>query len=239
MSTGQEGRATRVNVFERAYEGLPSWEIGRPQGAVIRLAQRGLIAGRVLDVGCGTGRNSLHLAALGHSVLGIDIAAVAIERATASAAEQGIQAEFLALDAFRLPALGREYDTVIDIGLFHTLQPADRVAYAASLRSVMAPGGRCFLVCWNERNDFGYGPERVTRGAIRSSFSRGWRVEAIEAETLETRLAGGTAHAWLACLRPRRRRAPPEVGFAPSFGPRRPSAVPTLVTTTAPAREVE
>ncbi|HET9520249.1 MAG TPA: class I SAM-dependent methyltransferase [Candidatus Limnocylindrales bacterium] len=193
-----------MNVFERAYEGVPSWETGRPQGAVVRLADAGRIVGRVLDVGCGTGRNSLHLAALGHPILGIDIAAAATERAMAAAAEQGAPAEFLRLDAFQLSALGRTFDTIVDIGLFHTLQPADRVAYAASLRAAIAPDGRCFVVCWNERNDFGYGPERVTRGAIRSSFSRGWRVEAIEAETLETRLAGGTAHAWLACVRPRR-----------------------------------
>jgi 2-polyprenyl-3-methyl-5-hydroxy-6-metoxy-1,4-benzoquinol methylase len=198
-----------VNVFDRAYEGVPSWETGRPQGAVIRLADAGRIVGSVLDVGCGTGRNSLHLAALGRPILGIDIAATAIERATASAAEQGVPAEFLRLDAFQLPALGRTFDTITDIGLFHTLQPADRLAYAASLRAAIAPDGRCFVVCWSDRNDFGYGPERVTRGAIRSSFSRGWRVEAIEAETLETRLAGGTAHAWLACLRPRRRGAAP------------------------------
>lgn len=215
-----------MNVFERAYEGRPSWEIGRPQGAVIRLAEAGRIVGRVLDVGCGTGQNSLHVAALGHPVVGIDIAAAAIERARGDAVARGIQAEFLVLDVFQLAGLGRTFDTIIDIGLFHTLQPADRMAYAASLRSAMAPAGRCFLVCWNERNDFGYGPQRVTRGAIRSSFARGWRVEGIEAETLETRLAGGSAHAWLARLQPRRRRAATDVGIHPNFGPIGTSGIP-------------
>jgi SAM-dependent methyltransferase len=201
-------------MFDRAYEGVPSWEIGHPQGAVVRLAEGGLIEGSVLEVGCGTGYNSLFLAARGHPVLGIDFVPAAIELATAASIGAAVPAEFLVLDARRLAGLGRAFDTIIDIGLFHTLQPADRVAYAAGLRSVMAPGGRCFLLCWNERNDFGYGPERVTRGAIRSAFSRGWRVEGIAAETLETRLAGGTAHAWLARLLPRRRRAAPDAGFA-------------------------
>jgi 2-polyprenyl-3-methyl-5-hydroxy-6-metoxy-1,4-benzoquinol methylase len=196
-----------VTVFDRAYEGVPSWEIGRPQSAVVRLSEAGLIAGSVLDVGCGTGRNSLFLAELGYPVLGIDIAAAAIARATAASVEEGVPAQFLALDAFHLAELGRTFDTIIDIGLFHTLQPFDRVAYAASLRAAIAPGGRCFVVSWSDRNDFGYGPQRITRGAIRSTFSIGWRVEAIVAETLETRLAGGTAHAWLAHLRPRRVRS--------------------------------
>lgn len=195
-----------MTVFDSAYESVPSWEIGRPQGAVVRLAETGLIVGSVLDVGCGTGRNSLLLAALGNPVLGIDIAAAAIERATAASVELGVPARFLVMDAFHLAELERTFDTIIDIGLFHTLQPFDRVAYAASLRTAIAPDGRCFVLAWSERNDFGYGPERVTRGAIRSTFSIGWRIEDIAAETLETQLAGGTAHAWLARLRPTRAR---------------------------------
>ena len=197
---------SRVTVFDRAYEGVPSWETGRPQGAVVRLAEAGFIAGSVLDVGCGTGRNSLVLAELGHPVLGIDIAPAAIARATAASAELGIPALFLVWDAFHLAGLERTFDTIIDIGLFHTLQPFDRAAYAASLRTAIAPGGRCFTLSWSERNPFGYGPQRITRGAIRSTFSAGWKIEDIRAETLETRLAGGTAHAWLACLRPTRAR---------------------------------
>jgi cyclopropane fatty-acyl-phospholipid synthase-like methyltransferase len=197
-----------VNVFDRAYEGVPSWETGRPQAAVVRLAEAGLVAGSVLDVGCGTGLNSLFLAERGHPVLGIDIAAAAISRATAASGERDVPAEFLVLDAQQLAELGRSFDTITDIGMFHTLQPFDRVAYAASLRTAIAPGGRCLVLCWSERNAFGYGPQRITRGMIRAAFSIGWRLEGIRAETLETRLEGGTAHAWLACLRPRRVRGP-------------------------------
>ena len=195
-----------MTVFDRAYESVPSWEIGRPQGAVVRLAEAGLVVGSVLDVGCGTGSNSLLLVEGGHLVLGIDIAAAAIARATAAAAESAVPAEFLVFDAFRLADLGRSFDTILDVGMFHTLQPDDRAAYAASLRTVIAPGGSCFVVAWSDRNDFGYGPQRITRGAIRSAFARGWQVEEIRPETLDTRLAGGTAHAWLARLRPRRAR---------------------------------
>ena len=31
------------------------WDIGRPQPTFLRLAEEGLLAGRVLDAGCGTG----------------------------------------------------------------------------------------------------------------------------------------------------------------------------------------
>ena len=190
-----------MSVFDRAYEATPSWEIGRPQGAVIRLADAGLAQGAVLDVGCGTGESALELARRGLPVVGIDIAAAAIERARGLAAERGIAAEFLVLDAFRLGELGRTFDTILDIGLFHWLQPGERDAYAASLRGAIRSGGRLFLVCWSDRNPFGIGPGRITRREIRAAFRRGWRVEAIEPETIDTRLAMGTAHAWLARIR--------------------------------------
>ena len=190
-----------MTVFDRAYEATPSWDIGRPQPVVVRLADRGLAAGTVLDVGCGTGENALELARRGLQVTGIDIADRAIERARATAAERGLDAEFLVLDAFQLADLGRTFDTVLDVGLFHVLQPEERGPYAASLRGAIRTGGSFLLVCWSDRNPFGIGPARVRRSEIRSTFRGGWRVEATEPETLDTRLEMVRAKAWLARIR--------------------------------------
>ena len=186
--------------FDNAYRdgGTPTWDIGRPQGAVVRLATAGHISGSVLDAGCGTGENALHLAGLGHPVLGVDFAAAAIERAIAKAADRHLPVEFRVADALDLDALGRTFDTIIDIGLFHTLEDGDRTRYAASLAAALRPGGRAFLLCWSDRNPFGRGPRRVTRREIRAAFRDGWRVESIEPEWLETRLLEGRVHAWLA-----------------------------------------
>jgi SAM-dependent methyltransferase len=189
-----------MTVFDRAYEATPSWDIGRPQPAVIRLANRGLARGAVLDAGCGTGENALELARRGLEVTGIDIAARAIERARATAAERGLAAEFLVVDAFLLAGLGRTFDTVLDVGLFHVLQPAERGPYAASLRAVLGHGGSCLLVCWSNRNPFGIGPARVGQRDIQGAFRDGWRIDSIEPETLDTRLEMGMAMAWLACI---------------------------------------
>lgn len=190
-----------MTFFDNAYEGVPTWDIGRPQGAIVRLAAAGWIRGRVLDVGCGTGENALHLASLGFDVVGVDLARAAIERAQAKATARGLSAAFITHDALRLGDLGRIFETAIDIGLLHSLQPADRPTYAASLRSALVDGGRALVLCWSDRNPFGYGPERVTRGALRRTFGEGWAVESIDPEVLETRLPAGTVHAWLARLR--------------------------------------
>lgn len=192
-----------MQFFDNAYMGTPTWDIGRPQGAIVRLATAGSIAGPVLDVGCGTGENSLYLAALGHDVVGIDLARAAIDKARAKARQRaaGGSADFLVWDALCVAGLGRGFQTAVDVGLFHCLQPDQRAKYAASLHDALNPGGRAFLLCWSARNPLGYGPERIRKSDIRASFRSGWSVEAIEEETLESLLPSRVVHAWLARIR--------------------------------------
>jgi SAM-dependent methyltransferase len=200
---------TASRPFDVAYEGTPSWETGRPQPAVERLVAGGTIVGSVLDAGCGTGIHAVLVARAGHRVVGLDIAARAVERARARVAGTGLDMRFVVGDALDLPALagelGAPFDTVLDVGLFHVLQPADRLPYARALAAVVRPGGSGFVVAWSDRNPFGIGPARVRRRDLRDAFraSTGWRVEAIEPAELETRLPGGRVHAWLARLRRR------------------------------------
>lgn len=193
--------------FDTAYAdgGRPTWDLGRPQGAVLRLLDArwfGPPGSVILDAGCGTGEHALLLAARGHGVVGVDLAAEAIARAKAKATARGLAADFLVHDALDLAGLGRAFDAALDVGLFHTLGDDDRPRYAASLAAAVRPGGRAAILCWSDRNPFGLGPRRVTRRELRSAFrvATGWRVEEIAAETLETRLPTGSVSAWLARL---------------------------------------
>ena len=102
------------------------WDIGRPQPAFARLADEGRLAGRLLDVGCGTGENALLAADHGADVTGIDIAPTAIARARAKASARGLAARFEVADALDLGRLGLTFDTVIDSGVFHVFGDDDR-----------------------------------------------------------------------------------------------------------------
>src|SRR5690349_10257728 len=98
--------------WDASYEDGPApWDLGRPQAAIARLAAEGRFVGPVLDAGCGTGENGLCVAALGVPVLGVDVAATAVARANAAAAERGVDAEFVVADAFELGRLGRTFGT--------------------------------------------------------------------------------------------------------------------------------
>lgn len=102
------------------HDGPAPWDIGQPQPAVVRLASEGRFAGAVLDAGCGTGENALHVASLGLKVLGVDVAETALAIAWEKAGDRGIEVEFVAADALHLERLGRTFETVLDCGLFHT-----------------------------------------------------------------------------------------------------------------------
>jgi len=95
------------------HHGPAPWDIGRPQPALVRLASEGEFAAAVLDVGCGTGENALHVASLGFSVLGVDVAETALAIAREKAAERRIQVEFVAGDAFQqIPKVPGTFDFV-------------------------------------------------------------------------------------------------------------------------------
>jgi cyclopropane fatty-acyl-phospholipid synthase-like methyltransferase len=180
----------------------PAWDIGRPQPAFVRLADDGLLRGHLLDAGCGRGEQALLAAAHGADAVGADISPTAIEQARRKAAERGLTVRFEVADALNLGQLGLTFDTVIDCGLFHTFDDDGRARYVASLASVLRPGGRCYLMCFSDRQPGEFGPRRVRQDELRAAFSDGWSVESIVASTFEVNpeFPGRTAQAWLATI---------------------------------------
>ena len=194
-------------LFEQMYQDQAPWDTGRPQPAIIRLAEAGQIRGSVLDVGCGTGENVLYLAAKGHESWGLDFLPVVIERAKAKAAQRGIDAQFLVGNALELHQLGRQFDTVIDCGLFHTFTDEARPVFVEGLSQVLGPGGLLHILCFSDEEPGTEGPRRISQQEIRDAFQSGWKVQKIEATRFESvegpgrmAVSPGGPKAWLATI---------------------------------------
>jgi SAM-dependent methyltransferase len=186
--------------FDAAYTSSPVWDIGFPQPAFQALATAGAIRGRVVDVGCGTGEHALMAAALGCEATGVDLAQTGIALARAKALERGLNVRFEVLDALQLPTLGEQFDTGLDSGLFHVLDPATRIEFAHALRAVMRTGGRYYILCFSDQQPGTWGPFRISQEEIRNTFHAGWAVESIEPSRFQVRTLPGGAHAWLVRL---------------------------------------
>src|SRR5262249_30910261 len=170
-------------TFENIYAGKAPWDIGKPQPAFVEVADQ--ITGSILDAGCGTGENALYFAGLGHKVTGIDFLAEPIGRAKQKAAERGLTATFLVMDALMLKVLPEVFDSVIDSGLFHVFSDDDRRRYVEGLATVVRPGGRLFLLCFSDEEPGTQGPRRVAEHELRDAFADGWAVEAVRPARFE------------------------------------------------------
>jgi 2-polyprenyl-3-methyl-5-hydroxy-6-metoxy-1,4-benzoquinol methylase len=190
----------RTVDFDSAYEGTPPWDIGHPQPAFLAVARSGALGGRVLDVGCGTGEHALMAAELGFDATGIDFSPKAIRLAENKARERSLDSRFLVADALELESCGGQYDTVLDCGLFHVFDDRDRARFVRSLSSIVVPDGHYFMLCFSDQQPGDWGPRRVSKAEIQSSFADGWRVVSVESSRIEITIDPEGAHAWLAVI---------------------------------------
>jgi ubiquinone/menaquinone biosynthesis C-methylase UbiE len=166
------------------------------------MASEGGFSGAVLDAGCGTGEHTLHIAALGFSVLGVDVAETALAMARKKAAERGIKAEFATADALHLERLNRKFKTVLDCGLFHSFNSDERPEYVSSLTSVTEPSGTLYILCFSDQGP-DTGPHPVSEKDLRAAFnaSNGWTVASINPDRVQTRFHDNGAPAWFATIK--------------------------------------
>ena len=78
----------------------------------------------MLDVGCGTGDNALFFAGRGHKATGIDFLAEPLRRARQKAAERGLQANFLEMDALELKSLPEVFDELLSNVVYEEIHQA-------------------------------------------------------------------------------------------------------------------
>ena len=110
----------------------------------------GLSPRRVLDLGCGNGRNAVWLALEGHDVTGLDVSEVGISRANALAEQAGVAVDFRVCDVIEDYEPEPRYDLVL-LSYLQLPQEMREVAHRKALDS-LAPGGEIFLIAHHADN---------------------------------------------------------------------------------------
>ncbi|MDT5266206.1 MAG: hypothetical protein QOI90_2832 [Mycobacterium sp.] len=198
------------NVYKQesdVIEGPAPWNIGEPQPELAELIRQGRFRGDVLDAGCGFAELSLGLAALGYTVVGIDITPTAVAAATAAAAERALStATFVQADATSFTGYDGRFSTVVDSTLFHSLPVGLRDDYLKAVYRAAAPGASYFILVF-AKGAFPAGlaakPNEVTEDELRAAVAKYWIVDDIRPASIHT-------------LLPQFSRAAPRVSF-PAF----------------------
>jgi len=95
---------------------------------------------RVLDVGCGQGRDALFIAGKGHEVVGVDLSANGIRDLRSAAARRGLPIEGVVADIVTYRPEGL-FDVIVIDRTLHMLAKQDRYAVLARLLDHLTPRG--------------------------------------------------------------------------------------------------
>lgn len=158
--------------------GLIPWD-GVPLPAALLRMTASERPGRALDLGCGTGRHSVHLAQHGWKVTGVDVVPRAVAAARRRAASAGVHVEFVEGSITRLPSTVRPgpYDLVLDIGCLHGLDETRRLAAASEITRFTGPNSMLLIVAVAPRR--GGGPSGLDAAAL-ATYLPHWRITATE-----------------------------------------------------------
>jgi tellurite methyltransferase len=138
--------------YDDGYEACPCFWGLAPSSYVCKLAKLGNLSGlRVLDAGCGEGKNAAYLAARGSNVTAIDISERAIDHARKLHEQTAIT--WICADIRSQVWPQDHFDIVVAYGLFHCLPSDDDIIRLHSMLSRSTKAGGYHVVCsFNNRD---------------------------------------------------------------------------------------
>lgn len=100
----------------------------------------------ILDLGSGTGKNTIYLAEMGNAVVGLEISHAAVTIANARAKERGVVVDYRVGDiGSNYPFENTTFDLAIDVMSSNSLNEQERNVYLAETRRVLKSGGHFFV----------------------------------------------------------------------------------------------
>ena len=130
--------------YDELYETTP-WALGDPTKIFVdhfeSLEKAEL---RVLDVGCGQGRDAIFIAKLGHTVVGVDMSPHGIAALNQMAAKDGLPIKGLVADIRKYTPDG-EFDVILIDRTLHMLEQPEQIAVLTTLLAHVASGGQVLI----------------------------------------------------------------------------------------------
>jgi SAM-dependent methyltransferase len=133
--------------YQDRMKNIPFFEEFPDENLVSYVKSGRLQGGRMLELGCGPGRNAIYASLHGYEVDAVDISEEAIAWAKERAAEHQVRIRFQCKSVYELQ-VEQSYDLVYDAGCLHHLWPHRRVGYLQMIHQALKPGGYFGLTCF-------------------------------------------------------------------------------------------
>ncbi|WP_084413420.1 class I SAM-dependent methyltransferase [Desulfovirgula thermocuniculi] len=159
--------------YKKRYEtGDTPWDIGKPDFNLIQTVTTMAIRPcKALDIGCGTGDNSIWLAQNNFDVVGIDTSEIAIQKAIEKASKANVKCTFIVTDFLKNKIGGAPFGFAFDRGCFHLLNSdEERKIFAKNVADHLEKDGLWLSIIGNadEQRDGPGPPQRTARDIVNS-----------------------------------------------------------------------
>ncbi|MGA3599572.1 class I SAM-dependent methyltransferase [Lysinibacillus agricola] len=141
--------------YDKTFKKIPFF-VNKPDENLVSYLEKKMIQpSKVLELGCGAGRNAIYLAKQGCSVVGVDVSDRALQLAQERVDEANINVELIGSNIFELDLQEESFDFIYDSGCFHHIAPHRRVTYIELIHTLLKPNGYFALCSFEEQGAYG------------------------------------------------------------------------------------
>lgn len=163
---------TEDRYKERYQTGDTPWDVGRPDFNLIQVVNtRPIKPCKALDLGCGTGDNSIWLAQKNFTVIGIDTSEIALKKATEKAAQAKVKCTFRLVNFLASSIAEAPFGFILDRGCFHSFSSdEERKHFASHIAAHLEEDGWWLSILGNadEKRLLPGPPQRTAREIVNS-----------------------------------------------------------------------
>ncbi|TGE37443.1 class I SAM-dependent methyltransferase [Desulfosporosinus fructosivorans] len=157
--------------YKKRYKaGDTPWDIGKPDFNLIQTVTTMAIRPcKVLDIGCGTGDNSIWLSQKNFDVIGIDTSDIATQKALEESSKANVKCTFIKIEFHTNKIEGAPFGFAFDRGCFHSLtSDEERKIFAENVAAHLEIDGLWLSIIGNadEQRDRPGPPQRTAKDIV-------------------------------------------------------------------------